>query len=342
MTCLAWHLASCQSTMVPPPPTANVLVISPTVEVRSTAAVPSTHTPSPITEQTILPTVTETVAPSATPAMRGRLAVLAVENTSLGFLGFDGDLYILDLYENEIIRVTQNSDVISVDWSPDGEKLAFSNVDEESRNFEVYISDAFGANITRVDLPLSGGVHKGSPSWSPNGEQIAFVQWGAGVSKIHIMNSDGSDVQFLIEGDNPDWSPDGNSIVFVQTAPNNSHGDIYIINTDGTNLKQLSDDIYANGPTWSPDGKLIAFSGYDLNGENAGIYVMSNDGTNKTQVSGEGSLLPSWFPDGETILYAARRDLYLANIDMSNGALLTGVPAELSFVYAIWQPNSLD
>ena len=65
----------------------------------------------------------------------------------------------------------------------------------------------------------------------------------------------------------PMFSPDGKQIAFESNRTGNF--EIYIINADGTNIKQLTSDTAFDGtPAWSPDGKQIVFirtSGIKIN-----------------------------------------------------------------------------
>jgi TolB protein len=83
------------------------------------------------------------------------------------------------------------------------------------------------------------------------------------------MAADGSGIRQLTDEPGvddawPAWSPDGTKIAFTRrrrdsgglrlTGPD----DIYVINADGSGLRQLAND--AADPAWSPDGSRIAFS----------------------------------------------------------------------------------
>src|SRR5690606_18364353 len=54
----------------------------------------------------------------------------------------------------------------------------------------------------------------------------------------------------------PRWSPDGNQIAFSLSG---SSGDIYVVNADGTEVRQLTVDGKSRFPSWSPDGARLGF-----------------------------------------------------------------------------------
>ena len=101
---------------------------------------------------------------------------------------------------------------------PDGTKFALSDgaaiVIGLSQPFtDIYLINVDGSGLTR--LTSNSGLN-GSPSWSPDGRQIAFSSNRDGTHKIYIMNADGSNQHAIAErGTQPSWSPDGSKILFV-------------------------------------------------------------------------------------------------------------------------------
>ena len=148
------------------------------------------------------------------------------------------------------------------------------------------------------------------PSWSPNGQRIAFIRdFLAGAfnehGDIYTMNSDGRDMRPLgIRGKNswPSWSPDGRRIVFLHP------GLLRIVNADGSHLTQVrlaGGD--ATSPTFSPKGNRIAlvrFSG----DHKASIFIASADGRGLRRLTPAGRGLADkidWSPDGSRFLFAS-------------------------------------
>ena len=97
----------------------------------------------------------------------------------------------------------------------------------------------------------------------------------------------------------PNWSPDGSKIVF--NSNRDGKYEIYIMDRNGSNLKQLTDNPIGNSqfspntyPLFSPDGSKIAFSS-DRNG-NEEIYIMNIDGSNVQLVSDQHFRYPNSSP----------------------------------------------
>ncbi|MFL5237874.1 MAG: hypothetical protein ACJ8EL_09785 [Rhizomicrobium sp.] len=169
-------------------------------------------------------------------------------------------------------------------------------------NSEVYLLSADG--MTFANLTNDPGVDA-EPTWSPDGQKIAFTSERAGRFQIFVMNADGSGPTQLTHEDNgadgPAWSPDGGKIAFVSHS--SGHTDIYVMNSNGSEIRQLT-TMHAFQAAWSPDGTRIAFR--SLSGD---IFVMNADGTEVIQLTTEPSLdrAPSWSSDGTKIAFASTR-----------------------------------
>ena len=114
----------------------------------------------------------------------------------------------------------------------------------------------------------------------------------------------------------PSYSPDGQHIVFSGIA--NGVTDLYIVDVDGKNLRQITKDRYGDlMPSWSPDGTRIAFAtdraSTDLAGLKLGkmqiaIYDVQN-GTSQALPGQEGlNINPVWSPDGKSLAYVSDRN----------------------------------
>jgi hypothetical protein len=119
-----------------------------------------------------------------------------------------------------------------------------------------------------------------------------------------VIHSEGAEATFAIFS--AKFSPDGREILFDRGT--DSGFDIFVMDEDGTNVRQLTTTGSDYDPHWSPDGSKIAFTRQG-EGAQSDIYVMDADGTDVQQLTdgGEGvtNLYPNWAPDGTAIAYVA-------------------------------------
>jgi len=230
--------------------------------------------------------------------------------------------------------------------------IAFS--DEINGNRDIYIMKPDGSNKTRL---TSNEGWDWSPTWSPDGRQIAFLSMRDGNAEIYIMDADGANVRRLTSNQSyegyPVWSPDGKSIAFVSDRDepdpvgcgNSATGcstNIYVIDINSMNETRLTDSPSIDeGPSWSPDGtQIVFFSTRDGNNE---IYLMKSDGSDITRLTFNPAddWRTRWSPDGKHIAFVSFRDgnleIYVMDADGSNVTRLTNNQADDSA--PAWSPD---
>jgi eukaryotic-like serine/threonine-protein kinase len=138
----------------------------------------------------------------------------------------------------------------------------------------------------------------------------------------------------------PDVSPDGDWLAF---RPSGRQEDLFLIRSDGSSLRQLTDDAYKDrGPIWSPDGKTIAF--YSNRSGRYEIWMIHPDGSGLVQVTkglGHGPWFPRWSPDGSMLASPDGTDSYLIRLQTA-GATAEALPSPgdgLWFDVAGWSPD---
>ena len=140
--------------------------------------------------------------------------------------------------------------------------IAFAHQESDGTT-QIYTVTANG----RTTSQLTTGAHSNfSPRWTPDRSKIVFVSDRSGSEKIHIMNADGTNVLQLTTGGCPDRlpapSPDGTRIVFQRQC---AGGGLFLINSDGSNLTQLTSHANDTEPSWAPDGTRVMFASDRLN-----------------------------------------------------------------------------
>ncbi len=186
---------------------------------------------------------------------------------------------------------------LSPDFSPANKLIAVAL--GKDGNQEVYTMDRMGKNARRLTFNI--GID-GSPSWSPEGNQIAFSSDRAhhGHPDVYVMEADGSNQRRLTTrnyySDLPDWSPNGDKIVFSSQESKGDSFHIYTMGVDGSNWQQLTSGGSNNeDPSWAPDGEHIVFS--SNRSGNYQLYIMNSNGDNLHQLTRSGeNHSPDWSP----------------------------------------------
>jgi Tol biopolymer transport system component len=162
------------------------------------------------------------------------------------------------------------------------------------------------------------------PTWSPSGGKLAVID--RYFNTLSLLDLDTGHIASILESDRdlgkPAWSPDGRTIAVVL-----GNSDIWLLDSDGSNLRELAGPIIGPGvsrPTWSPNGEKIAFSlprrGVD---DGSDIYVMDKDGSNVTRLTdGTGrDFGPLWSPVEDMIAFYSHAEgeghIVLMNADGS-------------------------
>jgi Tol biopolymer transport system component len=137
------------------------------------------------------------------------------------------------------------------------------------------------------------------------------------------------------------YSPDGKQIVFCSNRSGEQNLELYIMEADGSNVRQLTHapGCYNGGPFFSPDGKRIIFRSDRKKKDHLQLYVIDVDGKNERALTDDLNWVqwgPYWYKDSQHIVYAGadhadptRRpnyDLYWMNVDTGKKIRLTYAP----------------
>jgi Tol biopolymer transport system component len=238
--------------------------------------------------------LTNNRAADKTPAWSPNGEQIAFASTRNG----NDDIYVMNADGSDPRQLTDHAaDDLHPDWSPDGTRIVF--VSDRDGDMEIYVMDSDGGNQQRLTHSSAGDMR---PDWSPDGKQILFNSERDGNWEIYVMDADGWDQLRLTESPAwevfPAWSPDGTKIVYFSMIRDVQKQDVYIMNADGTSVRQLTNNPNAvdENPVWSPDGSQIAFHS-DRDG-NYEIYLMDADGGNQRRLTDNyaGEYWPAWRP----------------------------------------------
>ncbi|XMB66055.1 DUF5050 domain-containing protein [Mycoplasmatota bacterium zrk1] len=240
----------------------------------------------------------------------------------------NSEIYIMNSDGSNQRRLTDiSSDDKAPTFSPDGKWIGFTTKVGFRQQLGLIKVEDIDSSNEYPEVTILEGEPTGYIDWSPDGSKILYH----GSYEINIMNSDGTNREQLTNSDVgtlwiPVWSPDSKWIACDLEAA--KPADIYIMNSEGKDMRQLTFDPSSDwGPDWRPVKKKIVFDS-NIEGKR-NIYTVNIDGSNLTKLTDNdvNNVVPSWSPDGEKILYSSFVDrieqLFTMDVDGSNKQQLT-------------------
>jgi peptidase MA superfamily protein/WD40 repeat protein len=147
----------------------------------------------------------------------------------LAFVTKSGGRDVIHVYDLETDRLlsTLGFDsqvaIYSPSWSPDGQKLVFSSIDESGFS-DLYVYDSVDSSLVALTNDSYDDL---DPAWSPDGRFVAFTSDRSSLGKQGAYNVftyafETGRVEYVTFGDrkdfSPSWSPDGKSLVFTSAV----------------------------------------------------------------------------------------------------------------------------
>lgn len=228
-----------------------------------------------------------------------------------------------------------------VAWLSDGGGLLITVSDYAFGPYQIWhVSYSDGA-IRRVTTDLS---NYRSMSLTSDSKNLVAVQSDIRPYVWVAPDADAARAQQITSGPGTgndywgfSWTPD-DKIVYVSTLSGNQ--DIWIMNSDGSEQKQLTFDGHSDfDPAVSPDGRYIAFAS-ERSG-NTKIWRMDIDGGNPKQLTAGtvADFLPTYSPDGRWVVYTSGGT---PNPSLWKVPADGGEPSQLTRRYSTWPAISPD
>ena len=171
--------------------------------------------------------------------------------------------------------------------------------------------DFSGSSIHLINPDGSGDVQVVTggrdASWNFGGTKMTYTTLGATENSVMIANGDGTGATVVYTAPSgfsvwyPTMSSDGSKIAFVQRNPGYTVFDLYVVNSDGTGLTNLTSGVYEgiSFPQFSADGTKVLFGGIAPS-EPQSLYAATISPAAVALISAD-KQYGTWMPDG-TIL----------------------------------------
>jgi dipeptidyl aminopeptidase/acylaminoacyl peptidase len=171
------------------------------------------------------------------------------------------EIFVMNPDGSNQVNLTKHPDLAAApEWSPDGSRIAYESdrdfdIDPTEFTFEIFVMRADGSDVVNI---TNNEADDEFPSWSPDGNRIAFQSTRGGSLEIFLINPSGGDLVNLTNHPARDftaaWSPDGNRIAFSSDRYGGpDRPDILVVAPDGTGLIRLTPgDGFARFAAWKP------------------------------------------------------------------------------------------
>jgi Tol biopolymer transport system component len=179
-------------------------------------------------------------------------------------------LNIIDINNGNVVELVKASMLEGHSFSPDGNYIVISGCS----GWDVCTPQIYKINLNTNERTFLGeGIE---PTWSPDGNEIAFASYIDENWDIYIIDANGTQKSRLTSQSTvekfPAWSPDVNYMAFCSKSREGGNFNIYTTNPlTGRGRYRITerstDDLH---PTWSPNASKIAFE------SNGDIWVVSN------------------------------------------------------------------
>ena len=189
---------------------------------------------------------------------------------------------------------------------------------------------------------------QGFPSFSPDGNQVAFVWSGEKQDNediyVKMIGTNGPPLRLTSDpapDKEPAWSPDGRFIAFLRVLPSGKRS-LLLIPAIGGLERKIAEVFSDSRPTWSPDGNWLVISERDSDTEPYALSLLSVDTGEKRRLTSPpkqsiGDLDPALSPDGRSLAFSRGIDadtntlgeLYL--LAFSDGWKPAGEPRRITF-----------
>jgi serine/threonine protein kinase len=231
-----------------------------------------------------------------------------------GTPGVNSELVWVNRKGNEIEKVGEPGSYSFPALSPDGERLVYGLVDEETDQRDLWIRDLKRNVSSRLTFDPGDD---GWPVWSPDGSRIYYANQYSGHRRVMEVMANGLSEPRVVLGSGvssyypTSVSKDGQTLYLDHwTGPSS---DIWKMNPNdsSTAVEAIATAHDEQGAQLSPDGKYLIYAGNETGDYEIYLWKLA-DGGGKWQVSTGGGFVPHWSDDGKEVFFRRPSNDFMA------------------------------
>lgn len=227
-------------------------------------------------------------------------------------------LWLADVETETLSRIlaVPNAGQSTPSVAPDGQRLLFSQVLRDRDIVEFPLDGSDPRTLLSSDLP------EYAPTWSPKGDQLAFVTQRNGTDELWVRSPEANFERPVVTAREfpqlqtfigPMFSPDGGRIAYTALVAGSDRRRNLAVSPVSGGTPTIVSEGYA--PTWSPDGTTLAFLWLKADGTiPVATLKVGTDGP-PTELLPPGGGAPEWSPDGKWIAVSTFRGVELVSPD---------------------------
>jgi Tol biopolymer transport system component len=217
-------------------------------------------------------------------------------------------IFLMDRETGDIASVSPGTGKTTCAWiHPNNQQVLFASTHGDP--------DAVAKQKAEIELRASGKERRYAWDYDPSFDLYSFDRRSKQYTQL--TSTPGYDAE-------ASYSPDGSLIAFASNrrgytddlSPSEREAfkldpavmnDIFIMDADGTNARQLTHTLgYDGGPFFSPDGTRLCWRRFAENGATAEIMTMKIDGTDQRQLTRLNAMswAPYYHPSGKYLIFA--------------------------------------
>ncbi|MFH1347800.1 MAG: hypothetical protein ABIH22_03830 [Candidatus Margulisiibacteriota bacterium] len=221
--------------------------------------------------------------------------------------------------------------IFSPRWSPAENVIVYYSSEDDGGLYRINSDGTNKTRIFSIEASTVADFQSIEIAWAPSGEKLLYLVPAGKVLKV--ISKEGTeeasvDISALGAVSWPNWSSGDQKIAFI------SGGQIYVVNSDGTSLGEITSTTLEVGTlSWVSAEAEIVFEAKETGSETWDVYKISSDGTGQQKLTT--GRKPKWSPVGDKIAFISGEAFWVMD---GNGQNLELLYNGFSYNYS-WSPD---